>query len=289
MLERRLMRVHTPVPQQGFMGPHHIARPVIDVPFEQSDPFIMLMDDYLDKKDKQPVGGPHPHAGFETVTLLLNGELGEPPYDMKAGDFQMMTAGSGIVHTETITSKTKLRLLQLWLTLPKSKRWTTPRLQDLRSEHVPTMSSNDMQVKLYSGSLAGLVSPVENYVPVIIADIQINPGTEARLDLPAHYNTFLYVLKGPVKVGEEEKEVFANQVGWLDRFDMKDDSEIKLAASENGATLILYAGEPQGSGIVSHGPFIGDTSDDITRLCQDYRRGKMKHILEVPEKQRITW
>jgi len=73
------------------------------------------MDDMLDKKDDTPVGGPHPHAGFETVSLLIEGEMGE----MKAGDLQMMTAGSGVVHTETIDKPTKMRLFQLWLNLPR--------------------------------------------------------------------------------------------------------------------------------------------------------------------------
>lgn len=78
-----------------------------------------------------------PHAGFETVSLLLEGEIGHEAHKMKAGDFQMMTAGGGIIHTETIEKKTRLRLLQLWLNLPKKNRWTIPRVQDMVLEHVP--------------------------------------------------------------------------------------------------------------------------------------------------------
>src|SRR5690242_9508417 len=97
-ITRKLVHIDTPKGQPGFLGHGHIARPVIQRSFSETDPFIMLMDDWLDKKDETPVGGPHPHAGFETVSLLLQGEMGE----MKAGDFQMMTAGSGTIHTETI-------------------------------------------------------------------------------------------------------------------------------------------------------------------------------------------
>src|SRR5678816_1555116 len=156
----------------------------------------MLMDDMLDKKDTEPVGGPHPHAGFETVTLLLEGEIGDEAHKMKGVDFQIMTAGSGIVHTETIDKIAKMRLLQLWVNLPKKDRSATPRVQDLPLEHVPTLSKDGVHIRLYSGSLASLKSPVQNYVPMIIADITIEAGTSTVQQIPANYNAFLYVIEG---------------------------------------------------------------------------------------------
>jgi len=245
------------------------------------------MDDMLDKKDTIPVGGPHPHAGFETVTLLLEGELGDGVHKMKAGDFQMMTAGSGVIHTETIDKDLKMRLLQLWLSLPKKDRWATPRVQDLVLSHVPKKSGDGIEVKLYSGSFAGLSSPLKNYSPVIIADIAIEPGVTTIQQLPANFNTFLYVLKGSVKVGNDQKLLNQDQVGWLDLFNEDEQSELKLTAGEHGTRFILYAGKPTGAPIVSHGPFIADTSEDISRLYQEYRQGRMKHISTAPESQRI--
>src|SRR3954470_6845733 len=155
-IKRKLVRIETPKPQAGFLGADHTARAVITGGFSASDPFIMLMDDYLDKKDNNPVGGAHPHAGFETVSLLLEGEVGDAAHTMKAGDFQIMTAGSGIVHTETIDKAAKMRLLQLWVNLAKKDRLATPRVQDLPLEHTPTFDEGGVDIKLYSGSLAGL-------------------------------------------------------------------------------------------------------------------------------------
>ena len=66
-----MTKVYTPPLQPGFLGKGHLARPVIQIDFVESDPFILLMDDMVNKTDDVPVGGPHPHAGFETVTLLL--------------------------------------------------------------------------------------------------------------------------------------------------------------------------------------------------------------------------
>jgi redox-sensitive bicupin YhaK (pirin superfamily) len=286
-IKRKLVKIDTPQGQPGFLGPGHIARPVISSSFSDSDPFIMLMDDMLDKKDNEPVGGPHPHAGFETVSLLLEGEMGDEAHKMKGGDFQMMTAGSGIVHTEMIEKMAKMRLLQLWLNLPKKDRAAVPRLQELPLEHVPVFSENGVTIKLYSGSLAGLTSPVQNYSPIIVADIMIDADATTVLQIPANYNTFLYVLNGNVKIGEEEKQLNHDQVGWLDLFTDTAESDLEITAGEEGARFVLYAGKPTGENIVSYGPFIADSSEDIQRLYREYRQGRMKHISTVPESQRI--
>ncbi|RCR65943.1 pirin family protein [Larkinella punicea] len=288
-IRRKLVNVYTPPAQPGFLGPDHTARAVIHKSFAESDPFILLMDDVLDKKGGEPVGGPHPHAGFETVTLILEGELGDSDHRMKAGDFQMMTAGSGIVHTETIDRKTRMRLLQLWLNLPKKDRWTMPRVQDLTVETVPRVSETGLEIRLYSGSLAGITSPVQNHVPVIIADIQLQPGVSTTQQLPASFNTFLYVVGGSVEIGEEGKLLKENQVGWLDKFPGDALSDLELTAGETGGRVILYAGQPQHDPIVSYGPFIGDTESDIKGLYQAFRQGKMEHVSVLPENQKFRY
>ncbi|MCU7550103.1 pirin family protein [Chitinophagaceae bacterium LB-8] len=286
-IKRSLVTINTPVGQPGFLGPGHTARPVVNGSFSKTDPFIMLMDDLLDKKGNEPVGGPHPHAGFETVTFVLEGKIGDAAHTMQAGDFQMMTAGSGIIHTETIEEETKLRILQLWLALPKKDMWVKPRVQDLPLEHVPTSNENGVAIKLYSGSLAGISSPIQNYTSLIVADITIDAGVSTVLHLPANYNTFLYVINGDVKVGEDGQPLRQNQIGWLDLYDESSESDLKLAGGKDSVRLVLYAGKPTKDPIVSYGPFIAESLEDISRLYQEYRQGQMQHISTVPESQRI--
>jgi hypothetical protein len=141
LYQRRISRIYN-VPElaPGFVGPGHLAAPVIPPEdFAINDPFILLMDDHLDIGDR-PVGGAHPHAGFETVTLLLQGSI----YDrdeggsIEAGEVQWMTAGRGIIHGENVGAKGKVRLLQLWLTLPKADRWTEPGFQTIHTDAVPS-------------------------------------------------------------------------------------------------------------------------------------------------------
>jgi redox-sensitive bicupin YhaK (pirin superfamily) len=285
---RKLLKVQTPPAQQGFLGAGHTALPVIQVDYSESDPFVMLMDDRLDKEDDEPVGGPHPHAGFETVTLVLEGELGGE-HALKRGDMEMMTAGSGVVHSEIIDKKMRMRILQLWLNLPRKDRGTLPRVQNISSENVPSVSGNGVTVKVYSGSLAGVTSPLKNHAPVIISDIYLEPGAKTALTLPASYSTFLYVVNGNVGVGEENKELKTDQVGWLDRHTDNVPSELLINGRDSGGRFILYSGQPQGDPIVVHGPFIADNQDDIRRLYSDFRKGKMGHISEVPALQKMMW
>ena len=286
---RNIISIKTPPAQPGFLGPDHTARAVIYNEFRHSDPFILLMDDFLDKKDDEPVGGPHPHAGFETVSLLLEGEIGDEAHTMKQGDFQMMTAGSGIVHTETIEGKSRMRLLQMWLNLPKADRWTVPRVQDMALANAPAIERNGVKTVLYSGSFAGLDSPVRNYVPLIVADIWLKPGAKLAESLPATYNAFLYVIEGNVEVGDKRSDLEVNQIGWLSRGVIGEASELVVVAGSEGARVVLYAGEPQHDPIVSYGPFISDHQEEIKALYSDFRHGKMRHVSTLPEEQRFNY
>ena len=288
-IARNIISIKTPSAQPGFLGPDHTARAVVYGEFEHSDPFILLMDDFLDKKDDAPVGGPHPHAGFETVSLLLEGKIGDETHMMKQGDFQMMTAGSGIVHTETIEGKSRMRLLQMWLNLPKANRWAMPRVQDLTFANAPAADSNGVKTVLYSGSFAGLHSPVRNYVPLIVADIRLQPGASLAESLPASYNAFLYVIEGNVAVGDDRKVLKINQIGWLSRGAAGESSELIVAAGTEGARVVLYAGEPQNDSIVSHGPFIADHQEEIKDLYSDFRHGKMRHVSTLSDGQRFNY
>src|SRR5580704_2510035 len=159
--QRHLARVVTVPPlAPGFVGPGHLqALVVAPGEFSQSDPFIMLADDHLDIGDGS-VGEPHPHAGFETVTLLLDGAISDRSEGgvISAGEVQWMTAGRGIIHGEDVKAKGKVRLLQLWLTLPKDRRWAEPGFQTIDNDAVPLRREPGVEVRIYSGTSGGVRS-----------------------------------------------------------------------------------------------------------------------------------
>jgi len=246
----------------------------------------LLMDDHLDIGNRQ-VGGPHPHAGFETVTLILDGAI----YDrdeggtLNTGEVQWITAGSGIIHSEDVRTKGRVRLLQLWLTLPRSERWTAPEFQVIHADLVPLRHEPGAEIRVYSGSSGGLHSATRNHVPVTMIEINLEPHASAEQDIPASYNGFAFVVDGSVQIGETTLN--SGQVGWLDGPNDKGASELRVVAGECGARLILYAGQPQREPIVSYGPFIGDSKQDIARLFAEYQTGKFPRLSEL-RKQHVS-
>jgi len=287
MKEKVVVRIDSPQVQAGFLGSGHTARSVVNGGFRNTDPFIFLMDDMLDKKDDEPAGGPHPHAGFETVSLMIEGEIKELLESMKEGDFQVMTAGSGIIHTEPITGPTKGRLLQMWLNLPRKERWVTPRLQILAADRVPVQHKEGVYMRLYSGVLDGVTSPVLNYTPLIVAEFAISPGSEHAIDVPDNFNAFIFVISGGIEIGG--KVIHENQVAWLGYSDAEVLCKLKMRALEQGVRLVLYAGKPTGDEIVSYGPFIADTQEEISALYQKFRHGAMEHIADAQPEQKMVF
>jgi redox-sensitive bicupin YhaK (pirin superfamily) len=277
--------VNVPPPAPGFVGPGHLAAPVVSPEnFEMNDPFILLMDDYLDIGDR-PVGGPHPHAGFETVTLILDGAIFDRDEGgaLNAGEVQWMTAGSGIIHSEDVRTKGKVRLLQLWLTLPKNKRWTAPGFQAINVNAVPVRHELGAEIQVYSGSSGGFHSGTRNHVPVTMVEINLEPHASAEQAIPTSYNGFAFVIDGSVQIGDTVLNT--GQVGWLDRPPDNGTSVLRVVAGESGARLILYAGQPQGDPIVSYGPFIGDSKQDIARLFTEYQAGMFPRLSELKKQQ----
>lgn len=279
MKQRTITKVTSSPIHQGFLGEGHLASAVVDGEnFKETDPFIILMDDRLDLPGGEPVGGPHPHAGFETVTFIVQGN-GE---DWKTGGLELMTAGKGVVHTEEITTPQQVRILQLWLALPPELRWTEPSVQKLDPEAVPTIKTEKSEIRVYSGTSNGLTSPLQNKTPFTLVEFSLRENAEIVQDIHETYNGFIYVLAGSVHVGDTI--VKEGETGWL-----SSGNEIAFRTTDDSARFVLYASKPHGAPIVSHGPFIGDNEDDIRRLYREYRQGLMPHVNDLEDGKRKTY
>ncbi|MFL5468332.1 MAG: pirin family protein [Gemmatimonadaceae bacterium] len=274
----------TPPPSSGFIGDGHTAVQVVNpADFARNDPFILLMDDRIDLEPGREAGGAHPHGGFETVTFVVDGELRDRDEGtLRAGDVLWMTAGSGVIHNEHVVPLGKSRILQLWLTLTRSARWSAPRFEYIAGDAVPVRREPGVEARVYSGSSGSARAMTHNYVPVTLVDVRIQPGAEFVQELPDSYNGFVYVLEGAVSVGAARTRLTAGQVGWLADADRgSSTSSVSITGGGDGARLILYAGERQGVPIVQHGPFVGESRADIVRLSELYMTGKMPRISEL--------
>jgi redox-sensitive bicupin YhaK (pirin superfamily) len=276
--------VTTPPPAPGFAGPGHTAVPVVDpARFAEQDPFIVLMDDRVDMPDGVPIGGEHPHAGFEIATLLLEGAIHDQDEGvLRAGDLQWMLAGRGVIHNEHAMPEGRTRILQLWMTIPADERWSEPHLETVSQEMAPVRREAAVEVRVYSGASGGVRAPERSHghVPTTIVDVRLDAGATLDQELPASYNGFVYVLDGSVRAGADDGPTLrAGQVGWLDRPASSGPSVLPLAAS-NGerAHVVLYAGEPQHRPIAMHGPFVGETRADLMRVSRDYMDGRFDRV-----------
>jgi redox-sensitive bicupin YhaK (pirin superfamily) len=136
---------------------------------------------------------------------------------------------------------------------------------------------------VYSGSSGSARATTHNYVPVTLIDLRLEPGASFAQELPDVYNGFLYVLDGAVAVGVDRTRLSEGQVGWLAGAlaNTSNGGVVRITAGDDGARLVLYAGERQGVPIVMHGPFVGESREDIVRLSNLYRRGEMPRISEL--------
>lgn len=246
-------------------------------------PFLLL--DYAGPAYFEPAEiprgvGMHPHRGFETVTIVYDGEVEHKDNagnfgKIGPGDVQWMTAALGILHEEKDSQAfTKqggqLEMIQLWVNLPAKDKMSTPRYQEITDAMIPIAKlANDAGiVQVIAGNLQGVAGVAKTFTPINLWDIRLNHSHKISLPLPEGYNTILLVLKGKVKVNENEllgsKE--------LVRFETQGD-QITLEASED-SVLLLMNGEPIDEPIVGHGPFVMNTQAEITRAMADFQAGR---------------
>lgn len=279
--QRTLARVRMLLPPApGQFGDNHTVVEVIRPDeWAQADPFILLMDDRIDGR---PAVGPHPHAGFETVTFLVDGSLPAEhrgSSGLQAGDVEWTTAGSGIVHGPDSPGEVRMRALQLWLTLPRESRWTEPDHQLIRREDALVRQEPGVEVRLYSGVTGALVSPTRNRVPVTLADVRLTPGAQVAQGVPASHNGFLYVLEGEARIGPEAQPLAPGQVGWLDRVEGRAGTVLRISnAGAQPLRVLLFTGQRQDTPIAWYGPFVGDTRADLVRSFERFKAGQFRRV-----------
>lgn len=249
---------------------------------QRISPFLML--DFNPSYDFGPsarVKGVdvHPHKGFETVTIAYKGAVEHHDSSGKhgiiyPGDVQWMTAGAGILHKEyheKAFSKTvgPFEMVQLWVNLPKKDKSVAPHYQALTADGMGkvVLPDNAGVVNVIAGSFNGVAGPAETYSPVNLFDIKLNNGGQVTTRLAANHNTALLVINGKVTVNDqsapEHSFVLFGNAG----------EEISINA-DGDAVVLLMSGEPINEPIVSYGPFVMNTEEEIHEAIQDFQAGK---------------
>lgn len=242
-------------------------------------PFLLL--DHAGPMDFDPASKPrgvgeHPHRGFETVTIVYDGEVQHKDSTgaggtIGPGDVQWMTAGRGILHEEfhshAFTRKGgRLEMVQLWVNLSARHKMADPGYQTVFNADIPAVSLPDEagRLRVIAGEFDGHKGPARTFTPMQVWDLRMNDGKSARLDLPEGWNSMLVVLEGTVMVNDSEI-ARGGQLVLLDAA-----GEGAFIEANNEAKVLVLAGEPIDEPIVGHGPFVMNTAEEIRQAMRDY-------------------
>jgi redox-sensitive bicupin YhaK (pirin superfamily) len=228
--------------------------------------------------------GEHPHRGFETVTIVYEGEVEHRDSSggggrIGPGDVQWMTAASGIVHEEFHGREFAkhggmFEMVQLWVNLPAKDKMSPPRYQAILNSQIPSVSLPDGQgtVRVIAGEFAGAKGPANTFTPIQVWDLRFTAAGRADLNVPEGYTAALAVLKGALRANGSET-IQAAEVGLFDRAGQGISIEC-----EQGTTALLLCGEPIDEPIAGQGPFVMNTAQEIRQAFADYRSGRMGHL-----------
>ena len=249
-------------------------------------PFLLL--DYGGPVEFPPSDTPrgvdeHPHRGFETVTIVYQGELEHRDSAGNAGsigpgDVQWMTAASGVVHEEKHGRAFSRRggpfeVAQLWVNLPARDKAAPPGYQTLLRDSIPVVPLGDgSSARVIAGEFNGVKGPARTFTPLNVWDVRLEAGQRAELDLPAGHTAILFVLRGAVTLNGSRR-VNASEMALLDSAG----AGVTVEAGED-ATLLVLSGEPIDEPIAGYGPFVMNTEAEIRQVVEDYRRGLMGAI-----------
>ena len=228
--------------------------------------------------------GQHPHRGFETVTIVYEGEVAHRDSTGQGGvigpgDVQWMSAAAGIMHeefhSEAFTREGgTLDMVQLWVNLPARDKMSAPGYQAIRSDSIPEVALPDGagSVRLIAGDYAGRQGPARTFSPMNVWDLRLKAGASLVLPAVDGWNTAIVVLKGSVRINGQE-EAGEAQLVLLD----PRGSDLQLESRE-GAVLLLLSGEPIDEPIVGYGPFVMNSQEEITQAIDDFNSGRFANI-----------
>jgi redox-sensitive bicupin YhaK (pirin superfamily) len=285
---KKTLGVYT-APRQHWVGDGFPVRSLFSYSSQGQhlSPFLLL--DYAGPASFTPSAarrgvGEHPHRGFETVTIVYQGEVQHRDSTggggtIGPGDVQWMTAGAGILHEEFHSqtfgkSGGTLDMVQLWVNLPAKDKMTAPSYQTLLREDIPVIElpEGSGSLRVIAGEYAGQAGPARTFSAIDVWDLRLRQGHSVSLPFKAGRTAALVILRGAVQVNDSEITREA-QLVVLDR----EAGEVLLEANSDAAALVL-SGEPLNDPIVGYGPFVMNSEAQIAAAFEDLTAGRFGRI-----------
>jgi redox-sensitive bicupin YhaK (pirin superfamily) len=266
-------------PVRSLFTYDHLARHI--------SPFLLL--DYAGPHDFTPTTarrgvGQHPHRGFETVTIVYQGELEHRDSTgagglIGPGDVQWMTAADGIIHEEFHSPAFArqggtLEMVQLWVNLPARHKRAAAGYQTLLAEDIPqpALDAGAGSLRVIAGRYQGSEGPARTFTDMDVWDMRLNAGAVLRLPLLPGRNAALVVLRGQLRVNAERDAGPANLVLFA-----RDGDNVQIEALQDTSVLLL-SGEPIDEPIVGYGPFVMNSQAQIAESFDDFHAGRFGQL-----------
>lgn len=225
--------------------------------------------------------GQHPHRGFETVTIVYDGEVSHKDSTggggtIGAGEVQWMTAGSGIIHEEYHSagfSKTggPFRMVQLWVNLPAKDKMAPAGYQAITRDLIPTVAIDGGSARVIAGELSGTKGPARTFTPVNLWDVRLAADAEVTLPLPAGHNSMIAVLSGHVTIDGQG-------VGEAEIARLSTDGEGATVKADGDAMVLVLTGEPIDEPVFGYGPFVMTNEAEIRQAIDDFNSGRFGRV-----------
>jgi hypothetical protein len=281
---KNVLRIHRQ-PEGHWVGDGFPVHTVLDYQrHPELSPFLLL--DHAGPADFAPADKPrgvewHPHRGFETVTLVLDGEVDHEDTAgnggrIGQGEVQWMTAGSGLLHKEMHSAEFtrrggKFHALQLWVNLPAKSKMAAPRYQTLTASSIPVVDGVRVLAGEYVGTKGVIRGPANTFTPVNLFDVRLRAGQKLRLDLRDGFSAGLYIVSGDVTVNGQSAH--GTELAVLDR----KGSEVQLDAVSDAIVFVMN-GAPIDEPVVGYGPFVMNSTHEIQQAFADYHAGRLGKI-----------
>jgi quercetin 2,3-dioxygenase len=257
-------------------------------------PFLLF--DYAGPHVFEPAAKPrgvgkHPHRGFETVTIVYDGEVSHRDSTggggtIGPGDVQWMTAAGGIIHEEFHSPAYAAKggpfhMVQLWVNLPAKDKMIPPAYQGLEADQVTLLSSEDggALLRVIAGEVGGHLGPGSTHTPMALVHATISPGARLQLPWNATFNALVYVLAGSGRAGAEGRPVTSGQ---LVVFGAGDFISVRAADRQESRSghleLLVLGGRPIGEPVATYGPFVMNTRAELQQAMEDFQAGRLGSI-----------
>jgi redox-sensitive bicupin YhaK (pirin superfamily) len=240
------------------------------------DPFLML-DEFGSENSEDYIKGfpPHPHRGIETVTYMLNGEFEHKDSaggqgKMSPGDVQWMKTGRGIIHSEMPAMENgKLHGFQLWINMPSDLKKNKPEYLYIDSEKIPCYQDNEKSIKIIAGEYLNIEGSVTNHnVNPTYFDVELEEGKIVDFEIPEENNSFIYLVEGKIKIGDEENNDLENS-----KLILLEKGNKLVVTSETKSKFLLISGKPIKEPIARGGPFVMNTRQEVQQAIEDFNNG----------------